>query len=303
MQALTDNAVQNFMNGLDPKKMVKCFTVTFGLNNMLKIYDGIKHNFRQSGSNPQEGYECVSIGQQYVPVTLGEGTTRIPDIIHWARISRNERYNTFSLVYNQEVPHELRDEELILIHFRLSPLHLPKNKRACYTKITGDRKFVNRLGFKDFPGCMFISQRIGDDLRMAQNNKESSGVEALALVRRDEIVRISADHNVYHVGPFHNDTISIANAKMHIKLNGNTSVDNWQVRDLKENQIEMPLGFNASTSNDDTDDPNSGVIGEDSYFIRWLLEDGEYDVSGISFTERFYESETYGFTPLSVYEG
>jgi hypothetical protein len=132
-------------------------------------------------------------------------------------------------------------------------------------------------------------------------NKVSSGIDALVLLRKDETIRITPDHNVYYVGPFHQDFISSATAKMHLKLNAVTKVDNFQVRDLKAGEIIMPDGFMANVSEEDTSvDSTKTVIGEDCYFLRY--DNDMADLTWVTYGERYYDSEGFGFIPLPVFE-
>lgn len=303
MKTTQSEAILQFMNSLDPKAAYECYTITLGSRFNLVVKRGLNHSFQRTGINPNEGYQSVKIGPSIVPIILDneDDYQNLANSVKAVRINHGQKFGSYSLAYpDTRLPSPKLSDEYILVNFMLRPF-TEVGDHVAHVKITGDRQYVDKLGFSNFPGCIFLSARLDNSENIPKNNQVPSGVDALALMRKDGIARIGIDHNTYYSGPFRNGQISKANAKMHLKLGPFNAVDNWQVRDLREDQITLPSSLNLPDGSEEMmvdliTDIHSDVYGEDCYFLKWIPEN--QDITGISFGRRFYESEAYGFTSI-----
>lgn len=257
MRVPMEQASREFVKGLNVKHIYPCYTITYG--DELKIENGIMVS---EGSNGN----YVSIGTLRTPVSIETEPN-----IEYAGVKNSVTYGVFNLFpYSPEYT-QFINKDYVLLKIVIVP-RISKGY-DWYGKITGDRKSLYNVGFNSLPGCIIISARVNEKSEII-NGKKSSGVQALVLLPKNEVLRVTREHNVYYVGAAQDNTTPSVNiTSMHLRLDTSFKADNSQIKDLKDSQIEMPQGYN----------PGVDVLGENSMFL--IYKDGEMKYT--SFFDRY----------------
>lgn len=255
MRVTMELASREFVSKLNVKHIYPCYTVTY--EDELKIEKGINVSGTSNGS------DYVSIGTLRTPVSIETEPN-----IQYAGIKNSVTYGVFNLFPQSREYTQFINKDYVLLKVVIVP-RISKGYEW-YSKITGDRKSLYKVGFNSLPGCIIISARVNEKAEII-NGKKSSGVQALVLLPQNEVLRITREHNVYYAG-VQSNVPSVNKSSMHLRLDTSFKADNSQIKDLKDSQIEMPPGYN----------PGVDVLGENSVFLTYKNDELKY----ISFFDR-----------------